>query len=78
METFIGNLVGFAVIILLVVRYVVPPVRRLMKNRQDTVRQQLKDSTKAADRLTQSTTAHSNAVESAEAEAERIVEEAKA
>jgi F-type H+-transporting ATPase subunit delta len=35
-ETFIGNLVGFAVIIFLVVRYVVPPVRRLMTNRQDT------------------------------------------
>jgi F-type H+-transporting ATPase subunit delta len=77
-ETFIGNLVGFAVIIFLVVRYVVPPVRRLMTNRQDTVRQQLKDSAKAADRLTESSAAHRNAVEAAESEAERIVEDAKA
>jgi ATP synthase F0 subunit b/ATP synthase F1 delta subunit len=77
-QTFIGQLVGFAVIVFLVVRYAVPPVRRLMTARQDTVRQQLKDSGKAAERLIASTAAHSNAVEAAESEAERIVEEAKA
>ena len=54
MSTFIGQLVGFAAIVLLVVRYVVPPVRRLMAARQDTVRQQLKDAATAADRLTES------------------------
>ena len=62
----------------LVVRYVVPPVRRLMTARQETVRQQLKDSAAAAERLTESTTAHSKAVEDAKAEAKRVVEEAKA
>ncbi|WP_406814617.1 F0F1 ATP synthase subunit B/delta [Mycobacterium sp. M23085] len=77
MSTFIGQLVGFAAIIFLVVRYVVPPVRRLMAARQDAVRQQLKDAAAAAERLTESTTAHSKAVESAKEEAERIVEEAK-
>lgn len=77
MSTFIGQLVGFAVIVFLVVRYVVPPVRRLMTARQEAVRQQLKDSAAAADRLTESTTAHSKAVEEAKVEAERIVEEAK-
>jgi ATP synthase F0 subunit b/ATP synthase F1 delta subunit len=77
MSTFIGQLIGFAGIVFLVVRYVVPPVRRLMAARQDTVRQQLKDAATAADRLTESTTAHSNAVEEAKSEGERIVEEAK-
>lgn len=77
MSTFIGQLIGFAAIVLLVVRYVVPPVRRLMAARQETVRQQLKDSAAAADRLKESTTAHSNAVESAKSEAERLVEEAQ-
>ncbi|OBI00549.1 F0F1 ATP synthase subunit B/delta [Mycobacterium sp. E2733] len=77
MSTFIGQLIGFAAIVLLVVRYVVPPVRRLMTARQETVRQQLKDSAAAADRLTESTTAHNNAVESAKTEAERLVEEAQ-
>ena len=65
MPTFIGQLIGFALIVLLVWRYVVPPVRGLMTARQETVRQQLKDSLEAAQRLTESTTAHSKAVEAA-------------
>lgn len=77
MSTFIGQLVGFAAIVFLVVRYVVPPVRRLMDARQDAVRQQLNESAAAAERLTESTTAHSKAVEAAKSDAERIVEEAK-
>ncbi|OBK28929.1 F0F1 ATP synthase subunit B/delta [Mycobacterium asiaticum] len=78
MSTFIGQLIGFAAIVLLVWRFVVPPVRRLMTERQEMVRQQLKDSEKAAKRLTDSTTAHSKAVQTAKEEAERLVEEAKA
>ena len=48
MSTFIGQLIGFAAIVFLVLRYVVPPVRRLMTARQEAVRQQLKDSAAAA------------------------------
>lgn len=77
MSTFIGQLIGFAAIVLLVWRYVVPPVRKLMTARQETVRQQLQDSEKAAKRLTESTTAHSQAVERAKEEAAELVEEAK-
>jgi ATP synthase F0 subunit b/ATP synthase F1 delta subunit len=77
MSTFIGQLVGFAAIVFLVWRYVVPPVRRAMADRQEMVRQQLEDSATAARRLTESTTAHSKAVEAAKEEAETIVEEAK-
>lgn len=78
MSTFIGQLVGFAAIVFLVVRYVVPPVRRLMAARQEAVRQQLEDAAAAADRLTESTTAHSKAVEAAKAESKRVVDEAQA
>jgi len=77
MSTFIGQLVGFAAIVFLVVRYVVPPVRRLMATRQDAVRRQLEDASAAADRLTESTTAHSTAVQNAQSDAKRIVEEAQ-
>ncbi|OMC44786.1 F0F1 ATP synthase subunit B/delta [Mycobacterium sp. IS-1264] len=77
MSTFIGQLIGFAVIVFLVVRYVVPPVRNLMTARQSAVRQQLEDSAAAATRLTESTEAHSKAVEAAKEEAKRVVEEAK-
>jgi ATP synthase F0 subunit b/ATP synthase F1 delta subunit len=76
MSTFIGQLVGFAVIVFLVVRYVVPLVRNLMANRQNVVRQQLKDSSTAADRLAEAGQAHSKAVEDAESESKRVVEEA--
>ncbi len=78
MWTFVAQLGGFAVIVFLVVRYVVPPVRRLMTARQETVRQQLKDSAAAADRLKQANQAHSKAVEEAKEEAKRVVEEAQA
>lgn len=77
MSTFIGQLIGFAAIVWLVVRYVVPPVRKLMATRQNTVRQQLEDSATAAERLTESTAAHSKAVQAAEEEAKQVVEEAK-
>jgi ATP synthase F0 subunit b/ATP synthase F1 delta subunit len=77
MSTFFGQLLGFAVIVALVVRYAVPPVRRMMATRQDLVRQQLADSAAAADRLTESTTAHSKAVQAAKEEAELVVEEAR-
>ena len=77
MSTFIGQLIGFALIVFVVVRYVVPPVRRLMTARQEAVRQQLKDSAAAADRLTESTTAHSKAMQAAKSESEQVVEEAQ-
>ena len=75
--TFLGQLAGFGVIVWLVVRYVVPPVRRMMVARQETVRQQLKDSAAAADRLEEASQAHSKALEDAKLEAKQVVEEAQ-
>jgi ATP synthase F0 subunit b/ATP synthase F1 delta subunit len=78
MSTFIGQLFGFAVILALVWRYVVPPVRKLMGDRQETVRQQLADSKAAAERLAKASKAHEKAKADAKAEAKRVTEEAKA
>ena len=77
MSTFIGQLIGFAVILFLVWRYVVPPVRKMMADQQNTVRQQLADSAAAADRLAEASRAHEKAKEDAKAEAKRIIEEAQ-
>jgi ATP synthase F0 subunit b len=77
MATFIGQLVGFAVIAWLVWRYVVPPVRRLMSAQQQTVRNQLKESASATERLADAEDAHTKAVEQAKAEAKRVTEEAR-
>jgi F-type H+-transporting ATPase subunit delta len=78
MSTFIGQFVGFVLIVLLVWRYVVPPVRKMMADRQDTVRQQLDEAAAAADRLAEASEAHSKAVKDAKAEAKRVTEEAEA
>ena len=77
MSTFIGQLIGFAVIVWLVVRFVVPPVRKMMADQQNTVRQQLADSAAAADRLAAASRAHAKAKEDAHAEAQRLIEEAQ-
>jgi F-type H+-transporting ATPase subunit delta len=77
MSTFIGQLIGFAVIVWLIVRFVVPPVRKMMADQQNAVRQQLADSAAAADRLAEASRAHEKAKEDAKAEAKRIIEEAQ-
>ena len=78
MSTFIGQLIGFAVIVWMVWRWVVPPVRKMMVNRQNVVRQQLDDAAAAADRLAEASQAHDKARKDAKAEAKRITEEARA
>jgi ATP synthase F0 subunit b/ATP synthase F1 delta subunit len=78
MSTFIGQLVGFGAIVLLLWRYVVPPVRKMMVDRQNVVRQQLDDAATAASRLAEASQAHDKARKDAKAEAKRITEEAHA
>ena len=78
MLTFLGQLLGFALIVYLVWRWVVPPVRRLMANRQETVRKQLEDSAAATTRLEESKRAHEQALREAEEEAKSVVAEARA
>ena len=58
MSTFIGQLVGFAVIVFLIWKYVVPPVRNMMKTRQETVRTQLEESAEAAKKLAEAEAEH--------------------
>ncbi len=77
MATFIGQLVGFALIVFIVWRYVVPPVRRMMANQQETVRKQLEDSAEAKKRLAEAEKAHEKAIEQAKAEAKQVTEEAR-
>ncbi len=78
MSTFIGQLVGFAAIVYLLWRYVVPPVRRLMANQQETVRKQLEESAEAKKRLAEAEKAHEKALEQAKVEAKQVTEEARA
>lgn len=77
MSTFIGQLVGFAVIVWLLVKFVVPPVRRLMADQQESVRRQLEEAAAAAARLTEAGQAHATAIANAETESQRVTAEAR-
>jgi len=77
MSTFIGQLVGFLVIIWIIWRYAVPPVRRLMASQQEAVRNQLDESAKAAQRLADADKYHAQRVQGAKAEAKHTTEEAR-
>ena len=78
MSTFIGNLIGFGVIVWLLMKFVVPPVRRLMAKQQDAVRNQLEESAKASQRLAVADQHHAQRAEEGRADARHVVEEARA
>lgn len=78
MSTFIGQLIGFAVIVWILTKYAVPPIKRLMADQRATVANQLEESAKAARRLADADSYHAKRVEEAKVEARQIVEEARA
>ena len=77
MSTFIGQLIGFAVIVVLLWKYVVPPVRTMMKNQQETVRTQLEDHSEAEKKVADADKEHAKALEEAKAEATKVIDEAR-
>ena len=77
MSTFIGQLIGFAVIVFLIWKYVVPPVRTMMKNQQETVRNQLQEHSDAGKKVADADKEHAKALEEAKAEAAKVIEEAR-
>jgi ATP synthase F0 subunit b/ATP synthase F1 delta subunit len=76
-STFIGQLIGFAVIVFLIVRYVVPPVRGMMQRQQETVRTQLEQHAEAEKKVADADTEHEKALEEAKAEAKKVIDEAR-
>ena len=63
---FIAQLFGFAVILFLLWKYVRPPVAKMMRDRQETVRQQLAESEAAAKRVADGKQAREKAVAEAD------------
>jgi F-type H+-transporting ATPase subunit delta len=76
--TFIGQLVGFAVIVAIVVKWILPPLRGLMTRQQDVVRRQLTESEQAKARLAEARQAHQKAIADAADQATRIRADARA
>jgi F-type H+-transporting ATPase subunit delta len=77
LSTFIGQLVGFLVILWIINKYVVPPVRKLMADQKEAVRNQLDESAQATKRLAAADQFHTQRVEQGAAEGRHIVEEAR-
>ena len=76
MATFIGQLIGFGFIVLILMKFAVPPLRKMMAERKAVVRQQLQDSAKAAQRLADADRHHAELLAKGRSEAQVIVEEA--
>jgi ATP synthase F0 subunit b/ATP synthase F1 delta subunit len=77
MSTFIGQLIGFAVIAFIIWKYVAPPMRTLMQKQQDAVRTALADSAEAAKKLTDADEMHAKALADAKAESSKVTDEAR-
>ncbi|WP_019200289.1 F0F1 ATP synthase subunit B/delta [Tsukamurella sp. 1534] len=77
MAVFLGNLIAFAVILFVLWKFAVPPIRKLMKDRQDFVRSQLDESATATSKLTEAGAAGERARDDAAREGSRIREEAR-
>lgn len=72
MDIFISQLVGFAVIILIFWKWVLPPLRKMVVHQQTTIVQQIDDSDAAAAKVVDAEAAHERALAKAKTEAEQL------
>ena len=77
MEIFIGQLIGFAVIVAIIWKYVVPPVKGMMAKQQEAVRVALAESAEAAQKLADADKIHAKALADAKAESTKVTDEAR-
>jgi ATP synthase F0 subunit b len=78
MLEWIAQLVGFIVILLVLWRYAVPPIRKAMRKQQEQIRQQIAENEEAARRRKEAEEAYQNAVTEAQVEAAKIRDDARA
>lgn len=82
MDIFIGNLIGFALIVFLFWKFVRPPLSRAVGNQKDTIERHVAESEEAKARLADAQAAHDRALAEAKAEAAELhasaLEDAKA
>lgn len=76
--TFFVELAIFIVIFWVIWKYVVPPLKRVMNERQDMVRKQIEESERATKRLQEAEDRYRNALNEARTEAAKIREGARA
>jgi len=76
--TFIFELVSFFILLWLLHRYVIPPISRMMDQRQETIKKQIDESREAKERLEKAEQDYKEALSEARAEATQLKDEARA
>jgi F-type H+-transporting ATPase subunit b len=76
--TFVAELVAFALLLYAINRWVLPPLRRAMEQRQEMIRQQIEEANQARERLAAAEREYRDLIEETRAESNRIREEARA
>src|SRR6476661_200258 len=76
--TFIAELVAFLLIIAIISKYILPPVQKAMRERQQMIAQQVEDADNAREKLAEAEAAYKNALTEARVEAAQIRENARA
>ncbi len=74
--TFVVELVAFLIVVFLLGRYVLPPLNRIMEERQATIRQALADAEEAKRRATEAEEEYKRIIGEARTQARSVVEEA--
>jgi F-type H+-transporting ATPase subunit b len=77
-STVIAEIVAFLIVLYVLYRYVVPPVKTMTEKREKEIAQQVVDSRKARERLEAAEAAYNEAVENAQNDAARIRDDARA
>ncbi|MBV9593475.1 MAG: F0F1 ATP synthase subunit B [Actinobacteria bacterium] len=76
--TFIAELVAFVLILVIIGKYIVPPLQKVMRDRQELIERQVADSEAAAKRLAEAEADYQKAMTEARTQAAQIRENARA
>ena len=77
-STILAEVFGFLIVLYVLYRYVVPPLKTMTEKREQEIGQQVEDSKKARERLESAEAAYREAVENAQNDAARIRDDARA
>ncbi|HEX5265479.1 MAG TPA: F0F1 ATP synthase subunit B [Acidimicrobiales bacterium] len=74
--TFVVELIAFLLVLGALARWVLPPLNRMMEERQDTIRKALEDAEEARRRADETEVEYKRALDEARAQARQLVDEA--
>jgi F-type H+-transporting ATPase subunit b len=74
--TFIVELVAFLIVVFILARYILPPINKIMDERQATIRQALADAEEAKRKAAEAEEAYKREIAEARAQARAVVDEA--